>query len=156
MKRGWLQLTMDRGFFESGYRRCLSSYKTSYRRLFSLGAGSCVFVLHLFVTVYYILCNTVYYVLSQANGFPCILWPFSPSFWALSRKIAYVSGKILSQNVKFVMISLMISACTKTRNSKTKGPKRNKRNDQNKTTFMTKTKPLQRSSGVEDAMSYKM
>ena len=142
MKRGWLQLTMDRGFFESGYRRCLSSYKTSYRRLFSLGAGSCVFVLHLFVTVYYILCNTVYYVLSQANGFPCILWPFSPSFWALSSKIAFVSGTILSQNVKFVMISLMISACTRTRNSKTKGPKlkqakRPKQNDlyyQNKTT----------------------
>ena len=143
MKRGWLQLTMDRGFFESWLPAVsLSSYKTSYRRLFSLGAGSCVFVLHLFVTVYYILCNTVYYVLSQANGFPCILWPFSPSFWALSSKIAFVSGTILSQNVKFVMISLMISACTKTRNSKTKGPKlkqakRPKQNDlyyQNKTT----------------------
>ena len=151
MKRGWLQLTMDRGFFESWLPAVsLSSYKTSYRRLFSLGAGSCVFVLHLFVTVYYILCNTVYYVLSQANGFPCILWPFSPSFWALSSKIAFVSGKILSQNVKFVMISLMISACTKTRNSKTKGPKlkQAKRPKQNNLYYQNKTTTtIERSGG---------
>ena len=135
---------------KAGYRRCLSSYKTSYRRLFSLGAGSCVFVLHLFVTVYYILCNTVYYVLSQANGFPCILWPFSPSFWALSSKIAFVSGKILSQNVKFVMISLMISACTRTRNSKTKGPKlkQAKRPKQNNLYYQNKTTTtIERSGG---------
>ena len=151
MKRGWLQLTMDRGFNESWLPAVsLSSYKTSYRRLFSLGAGSCVFVLHLFVTVYYILCNTVYYVLSQANGFPCILWPFSPSFWALSIKIAFVSGKILSQNVKFVMISLMISACTKTRNSKTKGPKlkQAKRPKQNNLYYQNKTTTtIERSGG---------
>ena len=142
---------MDRGFFESWLPAVsLSSYKTSYRRLFSLGAGSCVFVLHLFVTVYYILCNTVYYVLSQANGFPCILWPFSPSFWALSSKIAFVSGKILSQNVKFVMISLMISACTKTRNSKTKGPKlkQAKRPKQNNLYYQNKTTTtIERSGG---------
>ena len=151
MKRGWLQLTMDRGFNESWLPAVsLSSYKTSYRRLFSLGAGSCVFVLHLFVTVYYILCNTVYYVLSQANGFPCILWPFSPSFWALSSKIAFVSGKILSQNVKFVMISLMISACTRTRNSKTKGPKlkQAKRPKQNNLYYQNKTTTtIERSGG---------
>ena len=151
MKRGWLQLTMDRGFIESWLPAVsLSSYKTSYRRLFSLGAGSCVFVLHLFVTVYYILCNTVYYVLSQANGFPCILWPFSPSFWALSSKIAFVSGKILSQNIKFVMISLMISACTKTRNSKTKGPKlkQAKRPKQNNLYYQNKTTTtIERSGG---------
>ena len=29
---------------KAGYRRRLSSYKTSYRRLFSLRAGSCVWV----------------------------------------------------------------------------------------------------------------
>ena len=50
----------------------------------------------------------------------CTLSPFFLSFWALSSDISFVSGQILSQNVWFVMISLIISACTKTPNSKTK------------------------------------
>ena len=60
---------------------------------------------------------------------------FFLSFWALPGKITFVSRQILSQNIYFVMISLIISACTKTRNSKTKRPKRNKRNDRRKCRF---------------------
>ena len=60
---------------------------------------------------------------------------FFLSFWALPGKITFVSRQILSQNIYFVMISLIISACTKTRNSKTKRPKRNKRNDCRKCRF---------------------
>ena len=60
---------------------------------------------------------------------------FFLSFWALPGKITFVSRQILSQNIYFVMISLIISACTKTRNSKTKRLKRNKRNDRRKCRF---------------------
>ena len=99
-------------------------------------------VQRLLVTVYHILCNTVYFIITRAcmaswmkkvtsksTCFPCILSPFSSSLWALSVKITFVSGQILSQNVEFVMTSLIISACAKTWNSKTKLPKRNDRYD---------------------------
>ena len=69
-------------------------------------------VQRLLVTVYHILCNTVYFIIKQAYGFlgekketskssctPCILSPFFPSFWALSSKISFFSGQILSRNV---------------------------------------------------------
>ena len=64
---------------------------------------------------------------------------FSWSFWALPIKITFVSGHILSQNVLFVVMLLIISACTKTWNNKTKRPKRNDRCDWNKTTTTIET-----------------
>ena len=75
--------------------------------------------------------NAVYFIITKAYGFLgkktsrstctlCTLSPFFLSFWALSSNISFVSGQILSQNVWSVMISLIISAFTKTPNSKTK------------------------------------
>ena len=109
-------------------------------------------VQRLLVMVYHFLCNTVYFIIAQAYGYLgkkkkpqsqhvsfSIFSPFSWSFWALLIKITFVSGHILSQNVKFVVKSLIISACTKTWNNKTKRPKRNDRCDWNKTTTTIET-----------------
>ena len=73
---------------------------------------------------------------SKSTRTPCILWPFLFSkLLSTSWQDHFCQQTDIESKYLLCEVSLIISACTKTRNSKTKRPKRNKRNDCRKCRF---------------------